>query len=69
MVFVSLLHLVLLNLFQEAQWLADKWKIPYTECSAKTGECITEMFHALLKEIEKGDGLLAEAESGECTVL
>lgn len=38
------------------------------ECSSKRGENVAEVFHSLLKEIEKDDGLLAEGESGGCVI-
>jgi Ras family protein len=53
----------------EAQSLADKWGIPYLECSAKTGHNVAEVFHALLREIEKDDGLLKESNDGGCILL
>jgi Ras homolog enriched in brain len=44
--------------------------IPYLECSSMTGENVAEVFHTLLKEIEKDDGLLfAESEEGGCCIL
>ena len=52
----------------DAQKLADKWHCPYIECSAKTGESVAEVFHTLLKEIEKDDGLLTESGDGGCTI-
>ena len=55
---------------QDAQNLADSLGIPYIECSAKTGENVAEVFHTLLKEIEKDDGLLAgENGDGGCIIL
>lgn len=52
----------------DAQKLADLWKAPYIECSNKTGESVAEVFHTLLKEIEKDDGLLEEAGDGGCII-
>jgi hypothetical protein len=54
---------------QDAQKLAGSWGIPYVECSSKSGENVPEVFHTLLKEIEKDDGLLAEAGEGGCLIL
>jgi Ras family protein len=55
--------------YADAQRLADSWKIPYIECSSKTGHNVAEVFHALLKEIEKDDGLLTETGDGGCSIL
>jgi Ras homolog enriched in brain len=52
-----------------AQSMADSLGVPYIECSAKTGENVAEVFHTLLKEIEKDDGLLAETGDGACLIL
>ena len=56
--------------FQDAQKLADSLGIPYIECSSKTSENVAEVFHTLLKEIEKDDGLLTESGGGGwCHIL
>jgi Ras family protein len=52
----------------DGQKLADKWCCPYIECSAKTGESVADVFHTLLKEIEKDDGLLADSGDGGCSI-
>ena len=54
---------------QDAQSLAESWGVPYIECSSKTGENVADVFHTLLKEIEKDDGLLAETGEGGCLIL
>mmetsp|Transcript_23444 Transcript_23444/g.33616 ORF Transcript_23444/g.33616 Transcript_23444/m.33616 type:complete len:191 (+) Transcript_23444:95-667(+) len=54
---------------QEAQDLADSWGVPYVECSSKTGDNVSEVFHTLLKEIEKDEGLLAAQEEEGCVIL
>mmetsp|Transcript_52486 Transcript_52486/g.78420 ORF Transcript_52486/g.78420 Transcript_52486/m.78420 type:complete len:193 (-) Transcript_52486:1063-1641(-) len=54
---------------EEAEALARSWRVPYVECSSKTGDNVAEVFHTLLKEIEKDEGLLAEADEGGCVIL
>lgn len=54
---------------QDAQRLAESWGVPYLECSSKTGDSVAEVFHTLLKEIEKDDGLLAESGDNGCMIL
>mmetsp|Transcript_16950 Transcript_16950/g.23983 ORF Transcript_16950/g.23983 Transcript_16950/m.23983 type:complete len:189 (+) Transcript_16950:138-704(+) len=54
---------------EDAKSLAASMGIPYIECSSKTGENVAEVFHTLLKEIEKDDGLLNEQEEPGCHIL
>jgi hypothetical protein len=55
---------------QDAQNLADSWSIPYIECSSLTGESVSDVFHILIKEIEKDEGLLEPAsEFSGCTIV
>ena len=55
---------------KEGQTLADTWGVPFIECSGKTGENVREVFHALVKEIEKDGDLLGESEAlGGCNIL
>lgn len=54
--------------FQEGIALADEWGVPYIECSANTGENVARVFHTLMREIEKDDGLLAEKNDTGCIV-
>jgi len=49
--------------YQEGQTLADSWGVPYLECSSKTGLNVNEVFHTLLKEVEKEEGLLHENQN------
>ena len=56
---------------KEARMLAQSWgNVPYLECSSKTGVGVADVFHTLLKEIEKDDGLLVETKDGMgCTLM
>jgi len=54
---------------QEAEDLAKSWGVPYVECSSKTGDHVAEVFHKLLKQIEKDEGLLNETGEGGCVIL
>mmetsp|Transcript_5918 Transcript_5918/g.14029 ORF Transcript_5918/g.14029 Transcript_5918/m.14029 type:complete len:195 (+) Transcript_5918:40-624(+) len=53
---------------EEASAFARSIGVPYVECSSKTGENVADVFHTLLKEIEKDDGLLTEAGPSPCVI-
>lgn len=53
---------------EEASAFARSIGVPYIECSSKTGENVADVFHTLLKEIEKDDGLLTEAGPSPCVI-
>eukprot|EP00980_Cylindrotheca_fusiformis_P010876 scaffold2470_cov114-Cylindrotheca_fusiformis.AAC.5 len=53
----------------DANALAQLWGVPYIECSSKTGENVENVFHTLLKEIERDDGLLADRDTNPCVIL
>ena len=54
----------------EAKALANEWRIPHLECSAKLNYNITEVFTTLLREIERVEntGLLDAPENGACNL-
>ena len=66
---IYLCLLIATGKLKDGQSLADSWNVPYLECSSKTGESVAEVFHVLIKEIEKDDGLLSENEEGGCIIL
>lgn len=53
---------------EEAATFARSIGAPYVECSSKTGENVADVFHILLKEIEKDDGLLTETGPSPCVI-
>ncbi|CAI6360360.1 unnamed protein product [Macrosiphum euphorbiae] len=40
---------------EEGRKLADSWKAVFLEASAKQNECVADIFHTMLMEIEKAD--------------
>lgn len=45
---------------EEGKRLAEKWKAAFIETSAKQNESVTDLFHAMLLEIERSDGNIQE---------
>jgi len=62
-------NLLVVFIRKEAQLLSDSWRVPYAECSSKTGDNVEDVFHMLVKEIEKDDGILSENEEAGCKIL
>ena len=54
--------------FDEGQALADRWNIPFSECSAKENINVGEVFTTLIKEIEKDTGFLDSENPPNCTI-
>mmetsp|Transcript_11531 Transcript_11531/g.36646 ORF Transcript_11531/g.36646 Transcript_11531/m.36646 type:complete len:213 (-) Transcript_11531:55-693(-) len=42
--------------FHEGQSLADRWNVPFLECSAKDNINVNEVFVTLIKEVDKDNG-------------
>jgi Ras family protein len=55
--------------YEEGVQLGKTLGTAYLECSAKTGDNVAEVFHHLLKDISKDDGLLEQASQPGCCVL
>ena len=55
--------------FDEGQALADRWNIPFIECSAKEAINVGEVFTTLIKEIEKDTGFLDDQAQPGCAIL
>ncbi|XP_001950355.2 GTP-binding protein Rheb homolog [Acyrthosiphon pisum] len=53
----------------EGQKLADSWKSVFFESSAKQNECIADIFHTMLMEIEKANGNTVVQEYNKCSIL
>ena len=53
----------------EGQALADRWNIPFIECSAKESINVSEVFTTLIKEIEKDTGFVDAEHGPACAIL
>eukprot|EP00032_Breviata_anathema_P000177 JZ548379.1.p1 GENE.JZ548379.1~~JZ548379.1.p1 ORF type:complete len:186 (+),score=24.23 JZ548379.1:36-593(+) len=53
----------------EIERLAQEWKCPYVECSAKTGARVDEVFTKLLIEIDRQLNPQAQKSGGGCVML
>lgn len=55
---------------EQAQSLANEWKIPYIECSAKDSVNVGEAFYTLMMEIEKDGPLVQTATTrAQCVIV
>lgn len=54
---------------KDAEDLANSWGVPYLECSSKIGENVNDVFHLLIKEIEKDGEYFREDEKNACSIL
>ncbi|VVC37448.1 Small GTP-binding protein domain,P-loop containing nucleoside triphosphate hydrolase,Small GTPase [Cinara cedri] len=48
--------------------LAALWKAQFFEASAKQNECVSDIFHTMVMEIEKANGNLQEKENNSCSI-
>jgi len=53
----------------EAMDLADGWGVPYVESSALDDFNVGEIFHRLIMEMERDNGILEAETAAPCTVL
>ncbi|KAJ1451048.1 small GTPase superfamily [Pelagophyceae sp. CCMP2097] len=54
--------------FDEGQALADRWRLPFVECSAKENINVSQVFTTLIKEIEKDTGFLDADSPAACAI-
>ncbi|KAL4089450.1 hypothetical protein QTP88_024485 [Uroleucon formosanum] len=52
---------------EEGRKLADSWKAVFLEASAKQNECVADIFHTMLMEIEKANGNTVQ-ENNKCSI-
>lgn len=55
--------------YEEGHALAERWGVPFLECSAKANVNVDEVFSALIREVERDNGLLVEESKGGCIIL
>ncbi|XP_017778647.1 PREDICTED: GTP-binding protein Rheb homolog [Nicrophorus vespilloides] len=60
------LHMERMISTEEGKRLAEDWKAVFLETSAKQNDAVSDIFHALLNEIEKADGNISEKSN--CTI-
>ena len=54
---------------EEGKACADRWGVPFLECSAKQGHNVKDVFHTLLRLTAKDSGLLVEPKPSRCVLL
>lgn len=54
--------------FHEGQSLADRWNVPFVECSAKEDINVSEVFTTLIRQVDKDTGFLESDSPANCAI-
>jgi Ras family protein len=62
------LHMERVVSVEEGKRLADSWKVPFVEASAKQNESAAVVFQSIVQEIEKAEGNGPQPKQNSCVV-